>query len=130
MQTAFEHLRPGGIAIFVPDATRESFMEATLDGGGQDSGGHDGPDGRALRYLEWRYDPDPGDTTHLMDYVYLLREPGQRSRVIHDIHVCGLFPRRTWLRLLGDVGFEAFATHEEHSEVPEGIQVFVALRPE
>ena len=63
--TAFEHTRPGGVALFVPDSVTETFEPAA------DHGGHDGPD-RALRYLEWTWDPDPDDTTVRMD---LLRVP-------------------------------------------------------
>ena len=47
MATAFVHCRPGGVALFVPDDTRETFAPGT------DHGGDDGPDGRAARYLEW-----------------------------------------------------------------------------
>ena len=36
--TAFEHCRPGGVAVFVPDATAETFEEST------DHGGRDGDD--------------------------------------------------------------------------------------
>ncbi len=40
-----EKFRPGGIAVFVPDHTRETFEETT------DLGGTDGDDGRGARYL-------------------------------------------------------------------------------
>ena len=39
--TAFEHTKPGGVALFVPDYVMETFVQAA------DHGGHDGPD-RAL----------------------------------------------------------------------------------
>ena len=54
--TALAHTRPGGVALFVPDFTRETFTPGTSHGG------HDGADGRSLRYLEWSVDPDPGRT--------------------------------------------------------------------
>ena len=38
--TAFEHTRPGGVALFVPDAVTETFEPAA------DHGGHDGPTAR------------------------------------------------------------------------------------
>jgi hypothetical protein len=44
--TAFVHCRPGGITLFVPDQTAETF-EATSD-----HGGTDGTNGRGARYLE------------------------------------------------------------------------------
>ena len=68
MDTAFVHCRPGGLALFVPDDTRESFVPGT------DHGGHDGPDRRAARYLEWTWDPDPADTTVTTEYAFLLRD--------------------------------------------------------
>ena len=99
METAFLHCRPGGVALFVPDCVRETFTPAT------DHGGHDG-DGRGLRYLEWSWDPDPSDTTYNVEYAYLLRE-GDAVTAVHDRHIEGMFPRATWLALLGEVGFEA-----------------------
>ncbi len=100
MATAFAHTRPGGVALFVPDYTRETFDVGTSHGG------HDDADGRSLRYLEWRTDPDPSDTTYEVDYAVVLREHGQEPRVVHDHHVEGLFPEHTWRYLLDQVGFE------------------------
>jgi hypothetical protein len=85
--------------LFVPDCTTETFRP------GADHGGHDG-EGRALRYLEWIFDPDPADTTYLSEMVYLLRE-GADTRVVHDRHTLGLFPTTTWLRLLDEAGIDA-----------------------
>src|SRR5919106_5263370 len=85
IETAFVHCRPGGAALFAPDHVRETFRPST------DHGGSDG-DSRGLRYLEWTWDPDPSDTTYLVDYAYLLRT-GDVVRVEHDRHVEGLFAR-------------------------------------
>src|ERR671914_2628182 len=68
-ETAFIHTRPGGVAVFLPDWTRETLVEGTR------TGGHDGG-GRALRYLEWVRDPEPGDSTYEVDYLIGLREGG------------------------------------------------------
>lgn len=123
IETAFVHLRPGGVAIFVPDAVRETFAPAT------DHGGHDG-DGRALRYLSWTYDPDPSDSVYTVDYAYLLHEAGQPVRCLYDRHLEGVFPRASWLRLLAAAGFRAEVRPLEHSEVPPGAQeLFVCTRP-
>jgi len=100
MRTAFEHLRPGGAAVFVPDEVAETFEScANLHGG-------DG-DGRSVRYVEWSVDPDPSDTSYLVDYVVLIRDATGDLRIVHDRHVSGLFPRATWLQALHDVGFDA-----------------------
>jgi SAM-dependent methyltransferase len=123
METAFAHCRPGGSALFAPDHLRENFRTGT------DYGGHDG-DGRAARFLEWTWDPDPLDTTYTVDYAYLLREADGSVRVAHDRHVEGLFPRATWLRLLAETGFAARSVPVEHSELEAGsYELLVASRP-
>src|SRR5829696_4818759 len=120
---AFVHGRPGGSALFAPDQLRETFRTGT------DYGGHDG-DGRAARFLEWTWDPDPLDTTCTVDYAYLLRGADGTVRVASDRHVEGLFPRATWLSLLEQTGFQARSVPVEHSELEPGTyEVFVATRP-
>ncbi|HEY8516901.1 MAG TPA: class I SAM-dependent methyltransferase [Candidatus Binatia bacterium] len=123
MRTAFVHCRPGGAALFAPDAVRETFRPTTH------AGGHDGVT-RSLRYLEWIWDPDPEDSTYVADFAYLLREASGTPRVVHDRHVVGLFARADWMRLLREVGFEPECVPLVHSEVPEGRhEMFVARRP-
>jgi SAM-dependent methyltransferase len=123
MATAFEHCRPGGAALFAPDFVRETFAPATSHGG--DDGA-----GRALRYLAWIRDPDPADTSYVVDFAYLFQEDGQPTRVAHDRHVHGLFARADWLRLLGEAGFRAEVRPFAHSELPPGaMNVFVGMRP-
>jgi trans-aconitate methyltransferase len=123
METAFAHTRPGGVALFVPDCTRETFEAGT------DHGGHDGDDGRALRYLEWTHSPAPGETSFVVDYVVLLAERGADVRVVHDRHVNGLFPEHTWLYLLESVGFTPRLVPGEPSDEDAGQPVFVGRRP-
>ena len=122
LATAFAHCRPGGVALFVPDHVTETFEPAV------DHGGHDGPD-RALRYLEWTWDPDPGDTTVRMDLTYVFHEPDGSVHTELDEHVCGLFPRATWLRLITESGFEVSAVPLTHDERPVGAEGFLATRP-
>jgi SAM-dependent methyltransferase len=120
--TASIHCRPGGAALFAPDAIRETFRPAT------DHGGHDG-DGRGLRYLSWRWDPDPADTTYVTDYAYLLRTPDAPMRVEHDRHVEGLFARADWLRLLAEGGFAPRALRFDHSDLePGSYEIYVATK--
>jgi SAM-dependent methyltransferase len=121
MATAFEHCRPGGVALFTPDHVRESFTPGTSHGG------HDG-ERRALRYLEWRYDPDPADTLITVDMAYLLRE-GEHAKAVFDRHLLGLFPRASWLRLLAEVGFDAQALTYRLTGMPDALEAFVGRRP-
>jgi SAM-dependent methyltransferase len=125
VETAFVHCRPGGAALFAPDYVRENFRPGT------DQGGHDSEqDDRGFRYLEWVSDPDPSDTTYVVDYVFALRTPDGAVRAEHDRHVEGLFSRAVWLRLLTDAGFEARALPFEHSELAAGShEVFIAKKP-
>jgi len=124
MQTAFVHCRPGGAVLMAPDHTRENFRPSTRHGG------HDGH-GRALRYLEWTWDPDPDDETYVVDCAYLLRDEDNSVRVLKDRHEEGLFPRARWLGLMTDVGFAPSTVGFEHSEM-SGVQleVFVGKKPE
>jgi hypothetical protein len=123
METAFVHCRPGGAALFAPDLLKENFRPST------DHGGHDG-DGRAMRFLEWSWDPETSDTTILVDYLYAFRDRDGTVRVEHDRHVEGLFPRSKWLQLLVEVGFDPQAIVFDHSKLePGSYEIFVARRP-
>jgi len=121
-QTAFTHTRPGGVAVFLPDCTRETLVEETRNGG------HDG-EGRSLRYLEWVRDPEPGDTTYEVDYLVGLREGDSPLRVVHDHHREGVFARDDWLAWLRDAGFEPSAARVVVEAGPEEWTAFVAPRP-
>lgn len=123
IDSAFVHCRSGGVALFAPDHVSEIFAPST------DHGGSDGTD-RALRFLEWTWDPDPNDTTCVTDYVYALRTADGAVRVEHDRHVHGVFPRQTWLDIIRSVGFEASVVPFEHSELEPGThELFVGEKP-
>ncbi len=121
--TAFVHCRPGGVAVFVPDETRETFVQSA------DHGGNDGADRRGVRYLEWSWDPDPADTWTLTEYVFLLRPVDGPVEVAHETHRLGLFGRDDWLRLLVAAGFVALAVTEETTEDRTPRELFVGHRP-
>lgn len=123
IETAYLHCRPGGVAVFVPDHTKESFKEAT------DHGGSDAPDGRAVRYLDWTWDPDPEDTEVRTEYAFVLREADGAVRTVHETHHVGLFSRKSWLRLLTKAGFEAQGVTEVTTEDREPREFFVGRRP-
>jgi SAM-dependent methyltransferase len=121
-ETAYVHCRPGGAALFALDFVRETFRAGT------EHGGHDGPR-RALRYVEWTWDPDPSDRQHRSDFAVLLRDESDSVQCEYDHHVLGLFSRSEWLEGLAQVGFEARAIPLVHSEVPAPLDVFIGVRP-
>jgi SAM-dependent methyltransferase len=121
--TVHAHCAPGGVAVLVPDATTETFVP------GSECGGADADDGSGARYLEWTWDPDPGDCEVRTEYAFLLRSTDGAVRVVHETHRTGLFPRGAWLRLLTDAGFDAEAVTEETTEDRPRRQFFVAHRP-
>lgn len=97
--TAYEHCRVEGVALFVPDFTRETFKPST------EHGGHDAKK-KGARYLSWTYDPDPEDSTYVSEYAYLLRDKHGVVQCAYDRHVLGLFSQQEWLTVLSDVGFD------------------------
>jgi ubiquinone/menaquinone biosynthesis C-methylase UbiE len=122
IDTAYLHCKPGGVALFAPDDTRETFQPTT------DHGGHDGA-GRSLRYIEWMWDPDPMDTSYISYMVYLLREGANDVRCVIDEHECGLFSQDEWLQWIADAGFQPHSVPFEHSEVEAGsVFVFTGLK--
>jgi len=98
--TARAHLPTGGTLVAVPDHMRETFEPRT------EHGGSDAPDGSAIRYLEWTWDPDPADDSVVTDYVYCLREADGQVSTEHERHTFGLFGQQRWLALAEAAGFE------------------------
>jgi SAM-dependent methyltransferase len=121
--TAFVHCAPGGLVVITPDHTVETFEPGT------DHGGHDGADGRGVRFLEWTWDPDPTDCEVSTEYSFLLRDVDGTVRSLHETHHLGLFDRATWLRLLGAAGFDARHVVEETTEDRTPRDVFLGVRP-
>ena len=98
IETAAAHVRPGGVVVLTPDVTRETLRAGT------ETGGHDGDDGRSLRYLMWTHEPDSSASTYEEDFAVVLREQGEPTRVVHDHHVLGVFPEATWRSLVEQAG--------------------------
>jgi SAM-dependent methyltransferase len=120
--TALAHTRPGGVALFLPDGTKETFRESV------DEGGHDGADGRGLRYLAWTLDPDPSDDRYEVHFACLLRS-GATVQAVHDRHEHALFTRQQWRDVLAATGFEV-STPPLDEKTHERQVAFLARRPE
>ena len=120
IETAAVHVRPGGVVILTPDATTEIFQPNT------DHGGHDGEDGRSLRFLEWTHAAT--GSTYEVDYLIIARGPGEDERVVHDRHTLGVFPRSIWEGLIAQAGLELVDTSVEDPYELEHA-AFTARRP-
>jgi SAM-dependent methyltransferase len=119
-QTAAHHLRPGGIALFVPDFIHETFQSQTT---------HDGHDGenRALRYLEWTTDPDPTDSTFTTDRILILKDGSNQTTVEHIQCQLGLFPESVWRSLMKKAGFEPIILRPTY-EGAETVRCFLGIK--
>ena len=118
--TAYQHCKPGGAVVIVPDWVAETFRPHTT---------HEGEDAgeRGVRYLEWIWDADPNDTEVNYEFILALKE-NDALRTVVDRQVVGVFPRATWLHLLRDVGFEASVV-EDPSTDGERTELFLGHKP-
>lgn len=97
--TAYDHCLEAGVVLILPDFIKETFRASTQHGG------HDRRS-RAARYLSWTYDPDPDDSTYLMEFAYLLRQKDGTVQSFYDRHTLGLFSQQEWLSSLSEGGFD------------------------
>jgi SAM-dependent methyltransferase len=109
IRTAFAHCRPGGLAVFAPDHTAETFRAGTGGGGGHDA------TGRQASFRERTSDPVPGDDWILAEYEFTLRDADGTVQVVPEAHRLGSFRRDTWLTQLRDAGFVAEVHRGTHA---------------
>jgi len=100
-QTAFAHCHTGGLAVFAPDHTAESFRPGTGGGGGSDALG------RQASFRERTSDHDPADGWIEAEYEFVLRSASGHVDVIRETHRLSAFSCETWLRVLEAAGFDA-----------------------
>jgi trans-aconitate methyltransferase len=103
LQTAFEHTRPGGVALFVPDHFEEDYAP-----GIEPISRHAG--GRGLEFVEWCR--EAVGETFVVHYGGLYFD-GATMHALHDAHLQGLFARAVWVDLMRAVGFEVELTPRE-----------------
>jgi SAM-dependent methyltransferase len=99
-RTAFAHCRPGGVAVFAPDHSADTFRPGAYGGGGADQSG------RRASFTERTSDPDPADEWIVADYVFTLRTADNREQVVRESHRLSAFRYATWQRVLASAGFE------------------------
>lgn len=110
--TAYRHCKQGGCLIVTPDYFQETFIPGTAHGGTDSNG-------RGMRYLEWTHAPATQEHTIIKDFVFLIKDESEKVKVEYDRHILGLFSRKTWLKLLGEAGFQADIIEVPYQE--EGI---------
>lgn len=118
--TAARHLRPGGVALFVPDETTETFAPGT------DLSGSDGPHGEGVRLLEWTHDRE--GTVVRVDYAFVLRERDGTVEAFVETHRMGVFPEATWLARLEAAGLGARVVVERTTEDRRARRMFLGVR--
>jgi SAM-dependent methyltransferase len=129
IETVAAHCKGGGVALLAPDHLRETFRPDTSCGGEDEQVPAATSAGRAMRYLEWAWDPDPNDDVCTTDYTCMFRERDGSVHVTHDRHLEGLFARATWLRLLQAAGFDSRVIPFNHSELEPGTyELFVCVK--
>jgi len=97
-RTAVAHLEPGGVFVIAPEWYKETYKQAALYHVTRNQNGHQ------LTFIQYETDPDPNDTTMQCLMLYLINENG-KLRIEQDLHTTGIFPMKTWDKLLGEAGF-------------------------
>ena len=123
LRTARTHLRPGGVLLVMPDHTSETFKPDT------DHGGEDGNDGRAIRFMDWSWDPDPFDTWIQTEYAFVLRDADGSVSTVHESHRTGLFSEAKWQHMIRDLGLAVARIVETTAEDRSPRIVFTGHAP-
>lgn len=123
LQTAFQHLEPGGALLLMPDFVAESFYEGTDAGGGEDE------TGRAARLLEWRWASPETPSCFQVEMALLLRDANGSVQSVHEQHTMSLFPMATWWSLIQAAGFTPVPADLLGMDLESGVgEIFLAVR--
>ena len=127
LQTVAAHLRPGGVALFAPTYTSETFNDGEVADDGATIPGIAGDD--ALTYFSFVHDPDPTDTQFEMILLYLIRDTQTRQvQTIEDRHACGLFAIADWQAMAAEAGLAVEALAQEQDPAGTGSAWSVVFR--
>jgi len=117
-QTAWTHLRPGGVFCTYAEHTKDRFEQNKTECSLRRKGDTE------IVFVENDYDPDPTDNTCEFTFIYLIRHAGH-LQIETDRHVGGLFDLETWRRLLEGIGFDVILK----SYPGEGFPIFICAKP-
>jgi SAM-dependent methyltransferase len=120
-ETAYVHLKPGGVFLTAIEQTLETFRQNKVQYLVRER------DGVEIAFIENMYDPDPTDTTYESTFIYLIRREGSLE-IETDRHLGGLFSLGVWYDMLTSVGFEAKTVEYEEPVSGDDIPVVVCTK--
>jgi SAM-dependent methyltransferase len=123
-QTAYAHLKPGGVFLTVVEESRDRFSQNRTISSTHIQGQ------TQVTFIENSFDPDPSDDHFEMTFIYLVRDR-KKLEIFADSHIWGLFKMETWRQLLKSAGFDAEELKFEHSTFLEDefLPMFVCVKP-
>lgn len=123
-QTAFEHLKPGGVFLTLAEETPERFQQNRTRCSIHSEGEVE------ICFIENCRDMDPSDSTFEATFVWVIRRGG-RLEIEVEHQMGGIFPLGIWVKLLGDTGFEVRQSKFEDLDLTGGgCPMFVCIKPE
>lgn len=110
-ETAFTHLRPGGLTLWVPDLMVENFEPGVETGVGRG-------EGETLLFTCEHWQPAGQQDGYVTDYILAHRVGEAPPTLHHERHEEGLFTAQAWLDALRGAGFEAWAEESPGDTAP------------
>ncbi|MFH1312953.1 MAG: class I SAM-dependent methyltransferase [Candidatus Eisenbacteria bacterium] len=121
-QTAYGHLRPGGVLLTFVEQTMQGFKQNRTRIMTRKKGDIE------IAFIENYYDPDPSDSTYESTLTYLIRERGE-LKIETDRHLCGIFTLNLWYDNLRSVGFDVKQmSFDDETEGGESVPLLVCVK--
>ena len=120
-ETAYVHLKPGGVFVTTIEQSLETFRQNKVQYLVRARGGVE------IVFIENLYNPDPTDTIYESTFIYLIRQEG-RIDIETDRHLGGLFSVDTWYDTLSTVGFAVKTVEYEDPMSGDDIPVVVCTK--
>ncbi|MBN1622230.1 MAG: methyltransferase domain-containing protein [Endomicrobiales bacterium] len=112
-KTAFEHLKPGGVFLTIPEFTKENFEQNKTECITHPKKNIE------ITYIETLLDPNRADSTFEANYIFLIKKNG-KLKMYTDNHIGGLFSTKTWESSLRNTGFRIKKIKFTHSSFKKG----------
>ncbi|MFC2061580.1 class I SAM-dependent DNA methyltransferase [Elusimicrobiota bacterium] len=112
-KVAYDHLNPGGVFLTPVEMEKDKFKQNSTEVHTYKK------EEVEITYIENHYDPDLTDTSFEVVFMFLIRTSGDLE-IERDIHECGIFNLKTWIRLLKETGFTVKQEKFTHSTFDKG----------